>query len=120
MGMSGAAILVFAEMVLKIEKVSFSSEHEVKLLSWLDGKLPVPKIIESETRNGYNYLLMSRIPGKMACSDSGIYNMEDTVIALANGLKMLWQIDISSCPCSNTVSEKLLQAKFNRPYAKSK
>jgi kanamycin kinase/aminoglycoside 3'-phosphotransferase-3 len=39
--------------------------------------------------------------------------MEDTVRALANGLKQLWHIDISNCPCSNRISEKLRQAKYN-------
>jgi kanamycin kinase/aminoglycoside 3'-phosphotransferase-3 len=112
-GMSDSTILLFDEMVLKIQITSRSSKHEKKLLGWLDGKLPVPKIIEAETRNGYSFLLMSKLPGEMSCSDKSLQNIENTVTALANGLKMLWQIDISNCPCSNVVSEKLIQAKYN-------
>ena len=37
-GMSDSTILIFDEMVLKIEKVSRSSKHEALLLGWLDGK----------------------------------------------------------------------------------
>ena len=112
-GMSDSTILLFDEMVLKIEKTSQSSKHELLLLKWLDGKLPIPKVIEAETQNGYSYLLMSKLPGEMSCSDDSLRNIEDTVKALAHGLKMLWQIDISNCPCSNGISEKLIQAKYN-------
>ena len=112
-GMSNATILMFNEMVLKIEKISRSSEHEKLLLSWLDGKLPVPKIIESVTQSGYNFLLMSKLPGEMACSDNNLCNIEDTIVALAKGLKMLWEVNIANCPCSSTVSEKLAQVKYD-------
>jgi len=112
-GMSDSTILLFDEMVLKIEKTSRSSKHERTLLGWLDGKLPVPKIIKAETQNGYSFLLMSKLSGEMSCSDNSLQNIENTVKALANGLKMMWQIDITNCPCSNVVSEKLIQAKYN-------
>lgn len=112
-GMSGSTILLFDEMVLKIEKASRSSEHEKLLLDWLNGKLPVPKIIESAAQDGYSFLLMSRLAGEMACSDNSMRNIEDTIAALAKGLKMLWGIDTANCPCTNTVSDKLAQAKYD-------
>jgi len=99
-------------MVLKIEETSRSSRHEVKLLNWLDGKLPVPAIIEAETQYGYSFLLMSKMPGDMVCTGNSLENMEDTVRALVSGLKMMWQIDITKCPCKNTVAEKLVQAQY--------
>ena len=111
-GMSGSTILLFDKMVLKIEKTSRSLGNEQSVLRWLDGKLPVPKTIETETQDGYHFLLMSKLSGEMACSDNCLQNMEDTVRALAQGLKMLWQIDIADCPCSNGVLEKLRQAKY--------
>jgi len=112
-GMSNSTILLFDEMVLKIEKISRSSENERLLLGWLDGKLPVPKIIDTETRDGYSFLLMSRLPGEMACSDNNLHNIEDTIITLAKGLKMLWEIKTLNCPCSSTVSDKLAQVKYD-------
>ncbi|MDR0293166.1 MAG: aminoglycoside 3'-phosphotransferase [Oscillospiraceae bacterium] len=111
MGCSGSTILLFEKMALKIEKIGRAPENERKLLYWLDGKLPVPKVIEAEIQDGISYLLMSRLTGEMACSGDSLRNIGDTVRALANGLKMLWRIDISNCPCSNVVSEKLVQAK---------
>ena len=81
-GKSDSVVLLFKKMVLKIEKTSRSSEHEIKLLGWLDGKLPVPKIIEAETQDGYSFLLMSKVPGEMVCTGNSLSNMEDTVKAL--------------------------------------
>jgi kanamycin kinase/aminoglycoside 3'-phosphotransferase-3 len=112
-GMSDSTIILFEEMVLKIEKASRSSEHEKMLLCWLNGKLPVPKIIEAVTQDGYSFLLMSKLPGEMACSDNNLRDIENTIIALAKGLKMLWKINIKDCPCSSTVSDKLAQVKYD-------
>ena len=112
-GMSDSTIMLFDEMVLKIEKVSRSSEHEKLLLGWLDGKLPVPSIIAAKTQGAYSFLLMSRLSGEMACSDKNMRGIEDTVTALARGIKMLWEINIADCPCSNTIAEKLVQAEHN-------
>ena len=112
-GKSNSTVVLFEEMVLKIERVSRSSEHELELLGWLEGKLPVPKIIAAERQNGYSFLLMSKMPGEMVCTGNSLINMAETVKALANGLKMMWQVDIANCPCRNTISEKLIQAKFN-------
>jgi len=112
-GESSAAVVLFDNMVLKIEPVSRSSENEIKLLQWLDGKLPVPKVIVAEVINGYSFLLMSRLVGEMACSDDNKRGANGMVKALAKGLKMLWAVDITGCPCVNNVSEKLVQARFN-------
>lgn len=113
MGQSGSAIMLFDKMVLKIQGVSRSSINEIVLLNWLDGKLPVPAVIEAETLYDTSYLLMSRLPGEMACSHDNMKNMDRTVRALADGLKMLWDIDTSACPCTNTVADKLIQGKYS-------
>ena len=112
-GMSNSTILLYANMVLKIEKVSRTSVNEKMLLEWLDGKLPVPEIIEHIIQDEYSFLLMSGMSGEMACSNESMHGLERTVRALASGLKMLWQIDISNCPCSDVVSQKLMQVQEN-------
>jgi len=112
-GMSDSTVLLFDDMVLKIEKTCRSSNNERLLLEWLNGKLPVPKIIEAVTQYGYNFLLMTKLPGEMACSDKNLKNIENTIITLAKGLKMLWGVNVDNCPCSNTVSEKLMQVKYD-------
>jgi len=98
-------------MVLKIEKASRNSEHEYKLLCWLDGKLPVPKIIEAEIKDGVSFLLLSKMPGDMVFTGENLKDMDGTVKALAKGLKSIWSLDISDCPCRFAISDKLLEAK---------
>jgi len=112
-GKSESTVLISSTMVLKIEETSHFSKREIELLNWLDGKLPVPKIIEAETQNGYSFLLMSKLPGEMVCTGSTLENMETTVKALANGLKMIWQINIKDCPYRHTITDKLAHARHN-------
>ena len=112
-GKSKSTIMLFTDMVLKIEKTTRSSQQEIELLNWLDDKLPVPKIIEAETQDGNSFLLMTKMPGEMVCTGESMKNMESSVIAVADGLKQMWQINISNCPFSETVSDKLTYAKEN-------
>ena len=69
-GKSGSSVLCFDNMVLKIEKQSEEADNEMSMLKWLYGRLPVPEIIEFERNGGFNYLLMSRLEGEMACSET--------------------------------------------------
>ena len=64
-GMSGSRILVFEDSVLKIGK--YDDGETVRVMRWLEGKLPVPRVICYEQDGENKYLLMSRIPGKMSC-----------------------------------------------------
>ncbi len=45
-GMSGARVLIFEDLVLKIQKDAPWAEREVMMLRWLEGKLPVPDVVE--------------------------------------------------------------------------
>ena len=110
-GMSKSEVVLFEDMVLKVEEDGRSPRNECALLKWLDGKLPVPRVIEAELQDGYSYLLMSKLRGEMAYSDVSLKDIDATVMALAHGLKMLWAVDMSGCPCSNVVDEKLAQAR---------
>ena len=110
-GMSDSKVLVFEDMVLKIEKKHEESDNEHRMMKWLDGRLPVPKVLCSESAGGYHYLLMSKIQGKMACDEYYINRPGELAALLAEGLKMLWSVDISSCPCTSNLDNKLRLAK---------
>ena len=112
-GESGSTVLLFENMALKIEKTSPQADNEYGVMSWLEGKLPVPKVIAFAKKNGYNYLLMSRLDGEMSCFDCNLKSLDDMVIALADGIKMLWSVDISDCPYVNNLDVKLKNAKYN-------
>ena len=112
-GESGSLILIFENMVLKIEPTSCQANNEYEVLKWLQGKLPVPEIIEFERADNYNYLLMSKLDGTMACDEINLKNPEMIVEALADGLKQLWRIDIDNCPYCNRLDKRLKDADYN-------
>jgi len=54
-GMSGNQVLIFEDMVLKIEESSESVSEQVQIMRWLEGKIPVPQVIAYEVENGLEY-----------------------------------------------------------------
>lgn len=110
-GMSDSRVLYFNDLVLKIEEQREESDNEHIMMAWLAEKLPVPKIFCSETHNGINYLLMSRIEGNMSCAPELLENPAKLVRLLASGLKMLWGVDVSECPYNNSIDNKLKLAE---------
>ena len=110
-GMSGSFILLFDDLVLKIEKIGLFSKQECEMLKWLQGKLPVPKIISIVQKDEYNYLLMSKIKGEMTCSEELLKTPEKIIPLVAEALRMMWSVDISGCPVNNSVDSMLESAK---------
>jgi Aminoglycoside phosphotransferase len=111
-GMSGAKVICFDDYVLKIEQLTEEAEIEYKMMSWLSDKLPVPQVIYYEKDSTMSYLLMSKLAGEMSCSDTLMENPKQLVAMLADGLRMLWKIDISSCPYCNSIDHKLKLAEM--------
>ncbi|MCI8623843.1 MAG: aminoglycoside 3'-phosphotransferase [Provencibacterium sp.] len=112
-GMSGAQILCFEDRVLKLEAISDESDHEREMLAWLEGKLPVPKILCAESRDGQNFLLMSRMEGETACSPRMLDDPGTLVKRLAEALRALWLLDTAGCPnpAYSTLDHKLRLAE---------
>lgn len=110
-GMSEASVICCEDMVLKVEKSCVESDNENKMMEWLWDKIPVPKIIYLEKVENKNYLLMSKINGRMSCEPEFLENPEVLVDILVQGLRMLWSIDISNCPCNNSIENKLKLAE---------
>lgn len=105
-GCSDAQVLMFEDKVLKIQPDCNISANEYYMMRWLKGKLPVPDIIAAEHVDGIRYLLMSRIQGKYLC-DSAILDDQIRLAELvAEGLRMLWSVNISDCPTIRTLDEK--------------
>lgn len=112
-GMSDSTILLFDDMILKIQPNSDESEQEYQVMKWLDGRLPVPKVIEFDKDESSSYLLMTRVSGQMACSEEYLSDPFTLTSLLAQGLRMLWSIDISNCPFSYSIDKRLQTAKYN-------
>lgn len=111
--MSDSSVIIFTDKILKIQTISKESEHEYQIMEWLQNKLPVPKILAYEKDERKNYLLMTKVPGEMSCADRYMKNPEQLVKLLAEGLKMLWKVDISNCTYKYGLDEKLQMAKYN-------
>lgn len=103
-GMSGSSVFLFQDKVLKIQPYCGEAENEYRIMKWLQGKIPVPRVLAWEVWHGRTYLVMSRCDGKMACDEEYMHNPAAQVRLLAAGLKMLWQTDISACPSDQSLS----------------
>lgn len=111
-GESDSQVLIFDDMVLKVEKTGNQANREYDAIKWLSDRLPVPKIIEFQRANGFNYLLMSRIKEKTFCDNVFTIDPKIMIEALADGIKQLWQIDINHCPLESRLSSRLAEAKY--------
>lgn len=112
-GMSDASVLLFQDMVLKIQADEEEAENEYRMMNWLRGRLPVPEALAFE-KDGQNcWLLMSRCAGEAACSEKYMLNPEKQAKLLAQGLKNLWRVDIKDCPSDCRLKHKLAQASYN-------
>lgn len=113
-GMSGSEVLVYPAHVLKMQRRSSETENEKNIVAWLDGRIPVPKIpiycVENETA----YTLMSKVPGKMLCDEAYLHTPAKLIKLVAEGLKMLWNVDVNDCPCRvSRLEERLKAARWN-------
>lgn len=58
-GKSGSTVMMFADKVLKVQPETDETKSEREMLKWLEGKLPVPRILGGCCRQmaGHCYLL---------------------------------------------------------------
>ena len=111
-GMSGSQIMIFDDSVLKIVKYRKENEDTVQVMRWLEGKIPVPKVIRFEIDSDRQYLLMSKVPGKMSCDEYYMEHPKEQLTLLAKALKMLWSVDVSDCPRNRNIDAELKEAKY--------
>lgn len=111
-GLSASTVVVFDDMVLKIENHTTEIDKTVDMLHWLSDKISVPKVICYEVYNNKSYTLMTRLKGKMACDKFYMEQSDAMVNIIADGLKYLWNTDITDCPREITFKDDLKNARF--------
>lgn len=111
-GMSGAEILLFDDCVLKTLPYRKENDDTVEMMRWLSGRLPVPEVLCYEHDSERQYLLMRKLPGRMACDPYYLERPQELVALLAQALRMLWRVDVSDCPRKGTVDAALRQASY--------
>lgn len=111
-GMSGSQIMVFDNAVLKIVKCRKENDNTVQMMRWLEGRIPVPRVICYEHDAEYQYLLMSKLTGKMSCDEYYLEHPQELLTLLAEAMKMLWTVDVTDCPRKRDIDAELAEAKY--------
>ena len=106
-GMSHSTVVLFDDKILKIQNIGEESDNEYRMMKWLRGRLPVPKVLGFDRDDNKSYLLMKGVPGERSCSDRYMRDPEKLTAMLAEGLQMLWDVDVGGCPCRWNLDKKL-------------
>lgn len=112
-GLSGAEVRAYADVVLKIQFHSERSVNEVTFMRYLKGKILAPEVLEYATQDGIDYLLMSRLDGDMLYADKFLANQALLFEKAAEILFALWKLPINECPCDMRLERKLNAAQYN-------
>lgn len=105
-GCSGAAVTEYPACVLKVQEDCNVSANEYHMLRWLQGRLPVPRIIAAAHEDGRRWLLMSRMPGTYLCTEALLDDQIRLAELCAHALRTLWAVDTAGCPASRTLDDK--------------
>lgn len=109
LGCSGASVEIYGDCVLKVQAVCNVSRNEYHMLTWLQGRLPVPRVIAAAEEEGMRWLLMSRMPGTYLCTDALLDDQERLAEICADALRRLWAVDVSGCPTDRTLQSKFAE-----------
>ena len=106
-GKSGAEVLVFDDYVLKVRPEGSYDTRDAAVLRWLEGRLPAPRVAAHAVENGLDWLLMTRVRGRMLC-DPEIMNKPALLMDLmAEALHLLWRVPLTDCPFRRTLTQEL-------------
>ena len=111
LGKSRAQVFLFDDYVLKIRPADDRDTIDVRILQWLDGKVPVPQVAAHEVWNGQDWLLMTRIQGKELCKPDVMNHPTLLLDCMAEALHLLWSIPVAECPFERTVTDNLSHAE---------
>lgn len=112
-GRSGSQVILYDDRVLKIGPAPKTPDRELTILTWLQGRLPVPRVLACAVEDGRRYLLLSRVPGQMVCSSPLMDDLPRAAEVLAEGLRMLAAVNVADCPVSAGLDRALCRAEEN-------
>lgn len=102
-----------ANQYVKVQSVQAVERLEVEKekLKWLEGKLPVPRVLFYGTDETSEYLLMSEIKGVNASEPSHKDDLPAILTSLGAGLKTIHSVPIQDCPFDQSLGMKIEEAK---------
>ncbi|MDM6433762.1 phosphotransferase, partial [Staphylococcus aureus] len=87
---------------------TYDVEREKDMMLWLEGKLPVPKVLHFERHDGWSNLLMSEADGVLCSEEYEDEQSPEKIIELyAECIRLFHSIDISDCPYTNSLDSRL-------------
>jgi aminoglycoside 3'-phosphotransferase II len=92
-------------------KIGAELRAEHNKLLWLEGRLPVPRVLHYEIKGGNHFLLMSTIEGEMAHKID--LPPERLVEILAEGARMWHKLPTEECPFDCTIDVQIDLARRN-------
>ena len=105
-GRSEAQVIDYGDRFLKVEADSNVSANEYHMLTWMQGRAPVPRIIAAAQADGKRWMLTNRMPGQYLCTDTILDDQHRLAQLCAEALRTLWSADIADCPTRRTLDEK--------------
>ncbi|SKC81893.1 kanamycin kinase/aminoglycoside 3'-phosphotransferase-2 [Maledivibacter halophilus] len=90
---------------------SDSMEKEKNILNWLDGKVPVPKVLHYNVFDNKQFMLISEIKGLNAAHYYYTSKPATVDTMLARSLRLIHDIDITCCPFDSRLNIKIGEAK---------
>ena len=83
------------------------------MMLWLEGKLPVPKVLHFERHDGWSNLLMSEADGVLCSEEYEDEQSPEKIIELyAECIRLFHSIDISDCPYTNSLDSRLAELDY--------
>ncbi len=88
-------------------------QREAERLDWLNGRLPVPRLLDFVVEDGGVFLLSTAVPGHdfTYFNDKSDAEKETAVQLLAEGLQMLHSLPIADCPIDERLNVKIERAR---------
>ncbi|MCB8942192.1 MAG: aminoglycoside 3'-phosphotransferase [Ardenticatenaceae bacterium] len=90
-----------------------SLQAEAQRIQWLNGRLPVPQLLEFAVTEEGAYLLMTAVPGVnlTSCNDKTDSEKETAVRLLAEGLHQLHSLPLAACPFNHRLEVQIEKAR---------
>lgn len=87
--------------------------REAERLDWLNGRLPVPRVLDFIVEDGAAFLLNTAVPGYdfTVFNDKSDAEKETAVRLLAEGLRMFHSLPVTDCPHDERLDIKIERAR---------
>ena len=105
-GRSGAMVIDYGDRFLKVQEECNVAANEYHMLRWMQGRVPVPRIIAAAQQDGRRWLVSSRMPGQYLCTEALLDDQPRLAALCAEALRTLWSADTATCPTRRTLDEK--------------